>query len=216
MPNTSLEHTAMEPRTDYLLSSRLSFYSGGLVAIAFGSFAYAHFLSFQRTHEWMLLLFCFSEFLTAAFLVFRSAPKTVSVDIFDWIVGVAGTFAPLLLRPAAWGVAPVARYVIVAGVMIQVAGLISLNRSLAVVAAKREIKTEGMYRFVRHPLYASYFLTLSGYVLMNTTPKNIFIYAATMGLLLIRVFREEKHLALDPSYREYMQRVSYRVIPFVF
>lgn len=206
----------MEPRTNILLSSRLSFYSGGIVAIAFGSFAYAHLLQFQSTHEWMLLLFCLSEFLTAAFLIFRSAPETVSVDCYDWIVGVAGTFTPLLLRPASWGLVPFAKYAIVAGVMIQIAGLISLNRSIAVVAAKREIKTKGMYRIVRHPLYASYFLTLSGYVLMNTTPENLIIYVATMGFLLIRVFREEQHLALDSSYREYMKKVSYRVIPFVF
>jgi len=206
----------MNQRTNILLSKRLSFYSGGLLAISFGSFAYAHLLMFQRTHESMLLLFCFSELLTAVFLVFRSPPETVSTVRFDWIVGVAGTFAPLLLRPAPWGIAPFGRYAIVAGVMIQVAGLISLNRSLAVVPAKREIKTKGLYRYVRHPLYASYFLTLSGYVLMNTSPKNIFIYAVTMVLLLIRVFREEKHLELDPSYRDYMHKVNYRVIPFVF
>lgn len=206
----------MNSQTNILLSKRLSFYSGGLLAISFGSFAYAHLLMFQRTHESMLLLFCFSELLTAVFLVFRSSPETVSTVRFDWIVGVAGTFAPLLLRPAPWGIAPFGRYAIVAGVMIQVAGLISLNRSLAVVPAKREIKTKGLYRYVRHPLYASYFLTLSGYVLMNTTLQNLAIYAVTMVLLLIRVFREEKHLELDSSYRDYMHRVNYRVIPFVF
>ena len=206
----------MHLRNDFLLSRRLSFYSGGIVAVSFGSFAYAHLLMFQRTHEWMLLLFCFSELLTAVFLVFRSPPETVSAVGLDWIVGVAGTFSPLLLRPAPLGIAPEARYAIVAGVLIQVAGLISLNRSLAVVAAKREIKTQGMYRYVRHPLYASYFVTLSGYVLMNTTLQNLAIYAVTMVLLLIRLFREERHLVLDSSYREYMQRVNYRVIPFVF
>ena len=206
----------MNLQTNFLLSKRLSFYSGGLLGISFGSFAYAHLLMFQRTHESMLLLFSFSELLTAVFLVFRSPPETVSAVRFDWIVGVAGTFAPLLLRPAPWGIAPFGRYAIVAGVMIQVAGLISLNRSLAVVPAKREIKTKGLYRYVRHPLYASYFLTLSGYVLMNTSPQNLAIYATTMVLLLIRVFREEKHLELDSSYRDYMHRVNYRVIPFVF
>lgn len=206
----------MEPRTSFVQSGRFSFYSGIILAIAFGTFAYSHLKGFQISREWMLLLFCFSEMLTALFILFRSAPKTVSVDHFDWIVAAGGTFAPLLFRPSSWGIAPFAKYAIVAGVTIQIAGLISLNRSLAMVAAKREIKTGGLYRFVRHPLYASYFLTFTGYVLMNTSLQNLIIYAATICLLCIRVFREEKHLALDSLYGEYMQKVNYRVIPFVF
>lgn len=206
----------MKLHTVFLQSRRLSLYSGVILAIAFGSFAYAHLMGFQRTREWMLLLFCFSEMLTAAFLLFRSDPETVSVIGFDWIAGIGGTFAPLFFRPASWGITPFAKYAIVAGVMIQIAGLASLNRSIAIVAAKRKIKTEGLYRFVRHPLYASYFLTFSGYVLMNTSIENMIIYVITMAFLFIRVFREEEHLALDSLYREYMQKVSYRVIPFVF
>ena len=206
----------MEPQTGFLQSRRLSFYSGFILAGGFGFFANAHLAVFQRTQEWMLLLFCFSEMLTAGFILFRNDPKTVSAIHFDWIVAIGGTFVPLLLRPAPWGIVPYAKYAIIAGVMIQMAGLISLNRSFAIVAAKREIKTKGLYRFVRHPIYASYFLTFSGYVLMNTTLANLIIYIATMGLLFVRVFREEKHLALDSLYREYMQKVSYRVIPFVF
>lgn len=206
----------MELRIDVLQSRRLSFYSGIFLALAFGTFAYAHLMAFQHTHEWMLLLFCFSEMLTAVFLLFRSDPDTVSVIRFDWLVGIGGTFAPFLFRPASWGIAPFAKYAIVIGVMIQIAGLISLNRSIAIVAAKRKIKTKGMYRFVRHPLYASYFLTFSGYVLMNTTLENLIIYTLTMGLLLVRIFREEDHLAQDSVYRDYMQKVNYRVIPFIY
>lgn len=216
VPRTSFEDTAMELRTDVLKSTKFSFYSGIFLAIAFGSFAYSHMLAFQRTHEWILILFCFSEMLTAVFLMFRSEPDTVSVIRIDWLVGIGGTFAPLLLRPAAWGIAPYAKYAIVAGMMIQIAGLLSLNRSIAIVPSKREIKTGGMYRFVRHPLYAGYLLTFTGYLLMNTNLENMIIYTITMGLLLVRVFREEDHLARDSSYRDYMRKVSYRVIPFVF
>jgi len=211
-----MEDSAMELQIEFLKSKRLSFYSGVLLVIAFGTFAYANLLGFQRTHDVMLLLFCFSEALTAVFILFRTNPETVSVNSFDWVAGIGGTFAPLLLRPAPWGIAPFAKYAIIAGVMIQIAGLISLNRSIALVAAKREIKTKGLYRFVRHPLYASYFLTFSGYVLMNTSIQNMIVYTLTISLLFIRLFKEEKHLILDHLYREYMQKVKYRVIPFVY
>jgi len=103
-----------------------------------------------------------------------------------------------------------------AGTAIQILGLISLNRSFALVAAKREIKTAWMYRIVRHPIYASYCLTYAGYVLSNTTLNNVIIYILATGLLCARIFREEQHLAIDPLYREYMQAVRYRLVPYIF
>lgn len=206
----------MDLPKSFLQSERLSFYSGIILAIAYGFFAYVHLMGFKRTHEWILLLICFSETLTIFFLFIRSNPNSVSVLGFDWIVALGGTFAPLLLRPASWGIAPMGKYVTAVGVIIQIAGLCSLNRSFALVAAKREIKTKGLYRCVRHPLYASYFLILGGYVLANTTIANLSIYIATLALLFIRAFREEEHLSQDIQYREYMQKVNYRIIPYVY
>ena len=199
-----------------LQSSRTSFYSGAFLATVWATFAYIHIIAFHKTGEISLLMFCLSETLTAAFYIFRSEPKTVSILPIDWLVAIAGTIAPLFLRPAPWGVLPMASIAISVGTTIQILGLISLNRSFAIVAAKRVIKTAWMYRIVRHPIYASYCLTYAGYVLSNTSVSNVLIYAVATGLLCVRVFREEQHLALDPLYREYMQGVRYRLLPFIF
>ena len=40
-------------------------------------------------------------------------------------------------------------------------------------AARRQLKTSGLYRLVRHPLYASYLLSYLGYVLANTNLRNV-------------------------------------------
>lgn len=181
-----------------------------------GVFAYTHFVAFQKTSQLQFLLFCFSETLAALIFIFRSNPKTVSANSFDWIVAVGGTVAPLFLRPASWGIFSIAGHAITVGAVLQILGLLSLNRSFAIVAAKRQIKTEGLFRFVRHPIYASYFLIFTGYVLANTTQSNLIVYVISMAFLLIRIFREERHLAQDPLYCEYMHKVRYRVIPFVF
>ena len=206
----------MNSLSGILQSQRFHIYSGMLLTVLWGFFAYAHFSKFHETREWTLLLLVISETLTAGFFIFRSVPKTVSVAPSDWLVAIAGTFAPLFLRPATWGVLPLASIVMVVGTMLQIASLLSLNRSFALVAAKREIKTAWMYRIVRHPLYASYFLILGGYVLVHTTLANLLVYAITMGFLCARIFREERHLALDPAYRAYMLEVRYRLIPFVY
>jgi protein-S-isoprenylcysteine O-methyltransferase Ste14 len=69
---------------------------------------------------------------------------------------------------------------------------------------------------VRHPLYASFFVSFSGYVLANTSIANLVVYACTIGLLFFRLLREETHLALDIEYRAYMAQVKYRIIPLIF
>ena len=209
-------HATMNSLSGILQSRRAHVYSGMLLAVLFGFFAYAHFSRFQETREWALLLVVISETLTAGFFIFRSNPKTVSLAPSDWLVAIAGSFAPMFLRPATWGIFPPADIAIALGTMLQIASLLSLNRSFALVAARREIKTAWMYRIVRHPLYASYFLVFGGYVLVHTTFANLLVYAVTMAFLCVRIFREERHLALDSAYRAYMLEVRYRLVPLVF
>lgn len=199
-----------------LCSKRINLYVGAVVSIVWWMFSYAHLIKFQKTHDLALIMLVISETLTAILFFVRSSPKTVSFAPGDWLVGVAGSYLPMLFRPAAWGALPDAGTLVLVGTGLQIIGLLSLNRSFAIVAAKREIKTSGMYRFVRHPIYASYFLVFAGYVLQNTSIANLLVYALLLVLLYIRILREERHLALDPAYREYMQAVRYRLIPFVF
>lgn len=197
-------------------SKTINLLVGLLMASLWVLFAYRHLLAFQKTADWVYLLICVSETLSAGFFLFRSAPSTVSKDPLDWLFGIAGTLAPLLILPVSWGLLPAAKVLVIPGFIVQIFGLLSLNRSLAIVAAKREIKTRGMYRFIRHPLYASYVLILTGYVLANTSTWNALIYTMTLGFLFVRMLREEKHLLLDPMYVQYTQRVRYRIIPFIF
>ncbi len=199
-----------------LQSSRFNLYSGALLATFFGIFAYAHFIMFLDTGKLSLLLVIISEALTTVFFIFRSNPKTVSIIPSDWLVAIIGSFAPLFLRPSDYGILPQAEILIALGTLLQIAGLISLNRSFAIVAAKREIKTGWMYRMIRHPLYASYFLIFGGYVLVHTTTMNLFLYLVTMSFLCLRIFTEERHLSLDPAYCHYMSKVRYRIIPYIF
>lgn len=188
---------------------------GLLVTILWSFFAYRHFDAFQKTGEWTYLLFGTSEAVTVLLFAMRTAPKTISEDPLDWLFAIGGTFVPLAFAPANFGVLPMAKHLISAAMVMQILGLLSLNRSFALVAARRELKFGGMYRFMRHPLYASYIVMLTGYVLANTTLTNAAIYFLTLGLLSARMMREEKHLSQDPAYCAYMQSVPFRILPFV-
>lgn len=216
MRSPFFSHNNMNSPSVIFQSQRANIYSGMLLAVLFGCFAYAHFSKFQETGELTLLLVIISETLTAGFFISRSNPKTVSMAPSDWLVAIAGSFAPLFLRPVTESVFPLGNIAIALGTMLQIVSLLSLNRSFALVAAKREIKTAWMYHIVRHPLYSSYFLVFGGYVLVHATFMNLLVFVITMGLLYMRIFREERHLALDPAYRAYMLKVRYRLVPFVF
>ena len=104
----------------------------------------------------------------------------------------------------------------VAGLLLQIFALVSLNRSFALVAAQRTIKTNRMYGIVRHPMYASYGLTFGAYLLANASWSNFIVYLSLVTLLGARIVREERLLANDATYREYMQQVRYRLVPLVY
>lgn len=202
--------------TAILQAKRTNSYSNLLLALLWGLFVYAHSQWFLKVHEWSVLLICFSETLVVFFLIFRKPPITISSQFFDWFIAAVGSFMPLLLRPTDWGILPDAKIIMLLGTIFQLMSMLSLNRSFALVAAKREIKTQKMYRLVRHPLYASYLLIFTGYLLCNTSLMNSLIYLASIGFMGLRISREEQHLALDKRYCAYMQTVRYRLIPFVF
>ena len=203
-------------KVNMFLKSRLAhIISSGFLGSIYIVFAYAHVSSFLKTHEITWLLFGLSESLLVFFYIFRTRPNTISVEFFDWLIAIIGTFAPLFFRPAEWGVLPMAKYAIIVGTVFQIMGVLSLNRSFALVAACRSIKTKWMYGIVRHPIYASYCLIFLGYVLSSTTVANVVVYSVSMIFLMLRIIREEKHLALDPLYRQYQLKVRYRLIPYV-
>lgn len=197
-------------------SREFSIFSGVLGAAAWVFFSIAHIARFKQTGDVSLVLIVAAETLVAALFLLRTSPQSVSMNPLDWFVAIAGTFVPMLFRPSDAGVLPEARYVMFVGLVLQIMSLVSLSRSLAVVAAHRTIKTGKMYRFVRHPLYASYCVVFTSYVLMHTSPANLGIYAAFLVLMLWRIFQEERHLSASPTYRDYMQQVRYRLVPFVF
>ena len=167
---------------------------GTLLALIWGLFSYVHILAFLDKNDWTYLLLFVTETLVAVLFVFRSEPVTVSTNPTDWALAISATFAPFFLSPAEWGVLPQAKFILAVGASIQIVGLVSLNRSFGLVAAKREIKTAGIYKIIRHPLYASYLLTTTGYLLANSSLRNLIVYVTLLTLLFFRLLREERHL----------------------
>lgn len=197
-------------------SAGLRFVTGVGLGSLWILFAIAHVAAFRTTGKVALLTFAIAETLIAMFFVLRAQAKTVTVNPREWAVAVLGTFLPLLLRPTSDNVVPLAEWGLMLGSIMQIAGVLSLNRSFAIVPALRKVKTEGMYRLVRHPIYFSYLISFASYLATNYSAENLLILVFSVGLMISRVHFEERHLSLTPEYRAYQTRVRWRLIPFVF
>jgi protein-S-isoprenylcysteine O-methyltransferase Ste14 len=129
------------------------------------------------------------------------------------------TFGALLVRPLSGAaIAPESLTLAIAaiGLIIVVLGKLSLGRSFGLSPANRGVVSTGMYRFVRHPIYLGYLITHVGFVAANPAGWNLLVLALADLALMMRAVREEQTLAQDDAYRDYMQRVRWRVIPGVF
>lgn len=206
-----MEHAASPSRTTWVQPV-----SNVLLSALWLFFAIAHIAAFGQTGKASLLVFATAETLVAMFFLLRTQPKTHTTRPIDWVAAVAGTSLPLLIRPTADTPLPLAEWGLILGSVIQIAGILSLNRSFAIVPALRQLKCGGMYSLVRHPIYASYLVTFVFYLAGNFSTWNLVVIASSVCLMVTRIHFEERHLALDAEYRNYRERVRWRLIPFVF
>jgi protein-S-isoprenylcysteine O-methyltransferase Ste14 len=186
------------------------------LATYFGLFAYAHALNFLRYRRVSNLLIVAKESLDALFFLARRAPLDTSKSPYHWAVGIGATFGPTMFRPVETPLDLASGQLLQSvGLLLQVIGIASLNRSFGIVAANRGIKTSGLYRYVRHPLYSAYILQHMGYVINSLSVRNCLVFGVVTLLQLMRMTIEERFLSQDPAYAEYMQRTRWRLIPFV-
>ena len=190
--------------------------SGVFMAAAFALFAFAHVVKFADTGRVALLLFVIAESLVATLFLLRTQPRSFTHSPVDWVIAALGTLFPMLLRPTSESLFPGADWGIGLGAVLQILGILSLNRSFAIVPALRELKTGGMYRWVRHPIYASYLIGLSAYLAGSWSVRNALVWLLSITFLVARVHLEERHLAKASAYREYMQRVRWRLVPRLY
>ena len=75
----------------------------------------------------------------------------------------------------------------------------------------------GSYRFVRHPGYAGNMLALPGIVLALSSIWTLIPVAVALIITVIRTMLEDQTLQEElPGYRDYAQRVRYRLIPGIY
>jgi protein-S-isoprenylcysteine O-methyltransferase Ste14 len=189
-----------------------------LLATLWSYFVIRHVLFFIETGSLTALGVIVLESLVVALFVLRREARDISRSPIALAATALGTFAPLGLMPtdADVGTQYVAVVIQVAGLCAAVVSLASLRRSFGLVPSNRGIRTTGMYRLVRHPLYASYGLVWIGYLLANPSVWNVgVIVFATIGQAA-RIGLEERLLMRDKAYALYAGSTRYRLVPGIY
>ncbi len=151
--------------------------------------------------------------------IFRHASITANVKPSHCFIAMSGTLLPLLMEiePTRldwlnWISLPIE----LVGIVLSVIAMYTLGRSFGIFAAKRAIKTNGVYRMIRHPLYAGESLWVFAFILQNLSLYNVLLFAVQSACQVHRILQEEALLQADEQYTLYAETVPWRLIPGLF
>lgn len=148
----------------------------------------------------------------------------------EWYVLVQGILMILVLAAPGfdrlawggpWSMASVVAgdLLIVAGIILGVAGAVGLGRNLTPLPRPKEDGTlveGGAYALVRHPIYSGLALAAVGWGLLWRSPATLVLAAGLLVFFDIKSRREEIWLAKAfPGYAAYQRRVK-KLIPYVY
>jgi protein-S-isoprenylcysteine O-methyltransferase Ste14 len=86
-----------------------------------------------------------------------------------------------------------------------------------VVEKDQPLVTTGLYGIVRHPMYSGSVIMMIGMPLGLGSYWALLVAIAALVLLVIRIVDEEKILTQElTGYRDYMQKVQYRLLPLAW
>jgi protein-S-isoprenylcysteine O-methyltransferase Ste14 len=155
------------------------------------------------------------------------AEKEKSQKIIQSLASI--TFIALIVFPAidhrrAWSRVP--PYGIAAGDCLVALGLLgvfcvfkenSYTSAIIEVAAEQKVVSTGPYALVRHPMYIGALIMLLGVPLALGSWWGLFTIIPMTLVIIWRLLDEEKFLVRNLlGYSEYMNKVKYRLLPFLW
>jgi protein-S-isoprenylcysteine O-methyltransferase Ste14 len=125
-----------------------------------------------------------------------------------------------------FGWSPVPAYVALLGDLLVALGLFvnllvfrenSYGGSLIETVNDQKVISTGLYARVRHPMYVGVLIMVIGIPLALGSWWGLAVLALTLPVLIWRILDEEELLKKDlPGYREYAQKVRYRLVPYLW
>ena len=125
-----------------------------------------------------------------------------------------------------FGWSPVPTSVSIAGDVLVALGLFinllvfkanSFGGSTVEIMENQKVISTGPYALVRHPMYVGVLIMVLGIPLALDSWWGLAILVLTIPVLALRILDEERLLEKDlPGYKEYEQKVHYRLVPYLW
>jgi protein-S-isoprenylcysteine O-methyltransferase Ste14 len=104
---------------------------------------------------------------------------------------------------------------LVAGMLVVIQN--SYAAATVTVEAGQTVASTGLYKLVRHPMYAANMVLMVGMPLALGSYWGLLLLIPGQLVIVLRILDEEKLLTQElGGYREYKQRVHYRLVPYVW
>jgi protein-S-isoprenylcysteine O-methyltransferase Ste14 len=162
------------------------------------------------------LFLLISEAVSLLIIITARRPKAQDFTPGHMILVITGSFlVPLFVQaPDDKAICPTwaTDIVVLVGAAWTIFAKLSLGRSFGLLAANRAVKSEGAYRFIRHPIYFGYFVMHMAFLLSHFVLINLLIFTQLYIIQSLRILHEERLLSQDVAYRDYCERTKYRFI----
>jgi protein-S-isoprenylcysteine O-methyltransferase Ste14 len=192
----------------------------GVVTALFTLLSINLLVDFMRTGHVTGLLLLVGESLVVVLTIARRRAIAVDRSAAAAIMTMISLAGPALLRAtdASRALAPdnVTALLSSVGLLLVVAGKITLGRSFGVAPANRGVVVRGPYSLVRHPIYTGYLITHVGFLMAHPALWNVSIILFADTALILRALIEERVLSADATYQQYCRRVGWHLVPGVF
>ncbi|PHS02983.1 MAG: hypothetical protein COA78_19645 [Blastopirellula sp.] len=144
----------------------------------------------SRIANWKELAICFPSFILAAFA------WKLAHDSDSW-----STATQIML---------------LSGTLFTIYSLAYLGNSFAIFPAQREIKVQGPYRLVRHPVYLGELIMILACCISTGRLLAVAVFLAAVVSVAIRLIAEERFLIASEDYQQYRLKVRWRLLPILW
>lgn len=152
-------------------------------------------------------------------ILIRRPHQSIDTNLFNQIIALVAFFSGLAFmgQPPTGGqiALTISEGITCCALVFSALCLATLGRSFGILIALRKVQTGGVYRLVRHPMYAGDILLRVGYIVSHFNWLTSILFVLSSACYIYRAFLEERFLRRTPEYQEYMRIVKYRFIPFV-
>jgi protein-S-isoprenylcysteine O-methyltransferase Ste14 len=176
---------------------------------------YSTFLT-ELTH--LAILISLLNFTVGLLIIFRmplikaASTKALLISLPAFIAG--GIMFKLAKPLAEWSFASELLFSL--GATMTIFSFLFLGKSFAILPGMRNVVSKGMYRVVRHPAYLGETLMVIACLISAEFYWSILAFIIFVPFIILRIQAEEKLLFESAYYADYANRVTRRLIPFVW